>query len=134
MLGVTEPEDYRDELTSAEDETLETTNLGAAADVRTVIDHWGSGGLADALELFDGVNRFDATDAAISIVHGTADTTVPFSEGEKLRSTYMGTGVPYAWYPLEGKAHGPWQASYEGTSLHELAWDFVVEQQELVVE
>ena len=118
----------------AEDETLATTNLEAAADVHTIIDHWGSTTLIDTVEALTGINRFDETDAPISIVHGTADDTVLFTEAEELRDAYIATGVPHAWYPLEGKGHGAWNADYEGQSLMELAWDFVIEQQGLVVE
>ena len=133
MLGVTEPEDYRDEITVTEDPTLATTNLGVDADVHTIIDHWGGTVMIDAVQVLTGANRFDANDAPISIVHGTADPTVPFTEAEELRAAYMGTGVPHAWYPLQDKGHGPWGASYQGKTLSELAWDFVIEQQELMV-
>ncbi len=130
MAGASDPGDFTDELLD-EDPTLATTNLGARSDVATVIDHWGGHAHLLALEMMDGRSRWDATDAPISIVHGTEDPTVPFAAAEALRAAYESTGVPYAWYPLEGRGHGVWGATYEGRSLLELAFDFVVEQQGL---
>ena len=134
MLGVTNPEDFRDELTVAEDPTLSTVNLDAGADVHTVIDHWGGVTHMEILEFMDGVSRFDATDAPVSIVHGTADPTVPFTEAEKLRDAYDVTGVPYDFYGVEGAGHGIWGVTIEGQNLRQIAFDFVVEQQGLTVE
>lgn len=47
--------------------------------------------------------------------------------------------MPYVFYPLEGAGHGPWDATAvdangESQTLYELAFDFVVSQQGLVVE
>lgn len=133
MLGVTNPEDFRDELDAIQDPTLESTNLGEGAPIHTIIDHWGGVSHMEILQAIDGVSRFDVTDAPVSIVHGTADETVPFTEGEKVRDAYIDTGVPYAFYPLEGLGHGAWDATVDGMSLRELAFDFIVEQQGLTV-
>lgn len=134
MLGVTNPEDFRDELTVAEDPTLATTNLGAGGDVHTIIDHWGGITHMEILELIDGTSRFDASDAPVSIVHGKADLTVPYEEAEKLRLAYKATGVPYAIHALSATGHGAWGAIVDGQNLRELAFDFVVEQQGLTVQ
>jgi para-nitrobenzyl esterase len=69
----------------------------------------------------------------MSIVHGTDDPTVPFAEAEALRDAYVSTGVPFAFHPLPGRAHGPWDATVEGRTLEELALAFVIEQQALIV-
>ena len=87
-----------------------------------------------ALELMTPGARFDATDAPSSIVHGTLDRTVPFSQGEEIKAEYERTGVPHAWYPLPEKGHAPWDATVNGKTLTELAYDFIVEQQALEVE
>jgi acetyl esterase/lipase len=133
MLGVTEPGDYRDEVARADDPTLDSTNLDASASVHTIVDHWGGTAHLEVLELLDGRSRFDATDAPVSIVHGTEDPTVAFGEAEKLRDAYETTGVDYAFHPLEGKGHGVWGATVDGMTLHESAFAFVVEQQGLIV-
>ncbi len=129
MLGVTDPEDFRDELSPEDDSTLETTHLDAASDVHTIIDHWGGITHMELLELLDGRSRFDPTDAPVSIVHGTDDPTVLFEEAEKLRSAYMETGVPYAFHSVEGGRHGIWGATIDGVTLQELALAFVIAQQ-----
>ncbi|MEM9728142.1 MAG: alpha/beta hydrolase, partial [Myxococcota bacterium] len=133
MLGVTDEADFRDELDQAEDPTLASTNLGAGAKVHTIIDHWGGISHAEALEMIDGRSRFDESDAPVSIVHGTADSTVLFEEAEKLRDAYDQTGVPYAFYPVVGGGHGIWGTIIEGLTLQELAFEFVLEQQRLQV-
>ena len=132
-LGVTEPEDFRDEVDAMDDPTLATTNLGAGSEVHTIIDHWGGITHMEILEAIDGVSRFDATDAPVSIVHGTADATVAFNEAEKLRDAYLDSGVEHAFHPLEGAGHGAWGQSVDGMNLRELAFAFVVQQQGLLV-
>ncbi len=137
VLGVTDPGDFRDELSVAEDPTLSTTHLDASATVHTVIDHWGGTTALQVLEAIDGVSRFDETDPPMSIVHGTDDDTVLFSESETLRDAYVSTGVSYAFYPLDGAGHGAWNRTVvidERTlRLEALAFEFVVEQQGLTV-
>ena len=131
VLGVTEPEDFRDEIGAQEDPTLDSTNLDADAEVHTIIDHWGGISHMEVLEIIDGVSRFDPSDAPVSIVHGTADPTVAFSEAENLRDAYIDTGVAYDFHPVEGGGHGLWGVMIEGMNLRELAFAFVVEQQGL---
>ena len=133
MLGVTNPEDFRDEVSMDVDPTLATTNLTASAEVHTIIDHWGGITHMEILERMNGKSRFDESDAPVSIVHGTADETVPFTEAEKLRDAYTATGVAFDFHPLEGAGHGPWDATVDGKDLRELAFDFVVENQGLDV-
>ena len=98
-----------------------------------MIDHWGGTSILTMLELMDGINRFDPTDAPVSIVHGTEDRTVPFSEAEKIQAAYKGTGVAYEWHPLKGRGHGPWDATLNGQTLFESAYDFIIEIQDLQV-
>ena len=69
----------------------------------------------------------------MSIVHGTADTTVPFTEAEALRDAYLATGAPFAFHPVEGGGHGLWGATIDGMTLEELGMAFVIEQQSLTV-
>ena len=133
MLGVTDEADFTDELLATEDPTLEGTWPEQSAAVQTIIDHWGAGSIAELAGFIDGQSRFDASDAPISIVHGTEDPTVLFEEAEELEATWVKTGVPYVFHPLEGAGHGPWGASVDGKDLSMLAMDFIVEQQGLTV-
>jgi para-nitrobenzyl esterase len=132
-LGVINPEDYTNELTTSEDPTLITINLEQPAVVHTVINHWGSAGGVNLLEQLDGVSQWDESDAPLSIVHGTVDTIVAFSNAQELRAIYSSTGVPFAYYPLQGIGHGAWSATVGGKTLNELAFDFIVSSQGLLV-
>jgi acetyl esterase/lipase len=134
MLGVTDAADFRDELTVEEDPTLATTNLDAEANVHTIIDHWGGISHMLILEALDGRSRFDATDAPLSIVHGTEDRAVPFVQAEMLRDAYTETGVDFDFHPIEGGGHGIWGEIINGLTLEELALDFVVLHQGLLLQ
>ena len=132
-LGVSDQDDCTDEISIDDDPTLSTTNLDQSSEVATVIDHWGGTSILVILELMDGIDRFDATDAPVSIVHGTEDLTVPFSEAETIQAAYTETGVAYEWHPLEGRGHGAWGATIDGQTLFESAYDFIIETQALQV-
>ena len=133
-LGVSDQDDCTDEISVDDDPTLSTTNLDQSSEVATVIDHWGGTSILTVLELMDGIDRFDATDAPVSIVHGTEDPAVPFSEAETIQAAYNETGVAYEWHPLEGRGHGAWAASVDGQTLFESAYDFIIETQALNVD
>lgn len=133
MLGVTEPEDYRDELNIEEDPTLESTNLDQPAVIHTIIDLWGADGLIKMLEWIGLANHFDRKDAPILVVHGTADQTVNYNRAEEIVTAYEETGAHYKFIPLEGAPHSAWDAVSDGKSLNVLAFDFIVAQQGLVV-
>lgn len=133
VLGVTDPEDFRDEVPKSADPTLSSTHLDQPSRIRTVIDFWGGLEHLRILQALDGRSRFDASDPPVTIVHGTADETVPFAEAEALRDAYLSTGVTFDFHPLDGLGHGPWAATVEGMTLEELAMAFVIEQQALLV-
>lgn len=133
MLGITEAEDFRDELTLDEDPTLESTNLDQAVEVHTVLNMWGTTAPIELLSTIYDLERFDETDAPILTVHGTEDTTVDFSHAEYLRDEYEKTGVDYVLYPLEGEGHSAWMARVDGMTLSELAFAFITEQQALII-
>lgn len=133
-IGISEQEDFRDELSESQDPTLATANTGQSYKVQTILDFWGSRVSLDALEMVYGHQRFDANDPPIMIVHGTEDPTVPFSSAEELKTLYENNGIPLAYYPLEGRGHGPWNATVDGKSLSDLSFEFIIEQQQLTVE
>ena len=138
-VSVTELTDFTDELTVAQDPTLATTHLGQNYEVQTILDFWGAPTSVNLWEGVYGVDRFDPGDPPLFIAHGTADSTVVFSNGEMLQETWENHGIPHAFYPLEGAGHGPWDATVPDDNgnpqtLFELAFDFIVEQQALSVE
>ncbi|MEC9071615.1 MAG: alpha/beta hydrolase [Myxococcota bacterium] len=128
LLGVSDEGDYTTELTEQEDPTLTDTHLNESSAVQVVIDLWGGTAMLDALQLFDGDSRFDAGDAPVAILHGTEDTSVPFTEAETIRQHYQETGAPYLWLPLEGEGHSAWSATIEDRTLQEIAHEFAAEQ------
>jgi acetyl esterase/lipase len=133
MLGITEDEDFRDELTLDDDPTLESTNLDQDAEVHTVLNMWGTTAPIELLSTIYDLDRFDENDAPILIVHGTDDAVVDFSHAEYLRYEYEETGVDYAFYPLDGEGHSAWQARVDGMMLSELAFSFITEHQQLII-
>ena len=133
-VGISNPEDFRDEIEVSEDPTLSSTNLDQSYKIQTIVDFWGSKIALDGLEGAYGHNRFGSDDPPLFIAHGTEDPTVPYSRAEDLKAIYETNGVPLAFYTLEGLGHGPWNATVNGKRLEELAFDFIVEQQGLGLE
>jgi len=132
-LGVSNQEDFRDEINSNQDPTLASTNLEQSYQIKTIVDLWGSKVALDINKKVFGHQRFDSNDPSLFIAHGTEDPIVAFSSAEELKSIYEANGVPLAYYPLEGKAHGAWGATINNKRLEELAFDFIVQQQNLIV-
>ena len=133
-IGVSELGDYKDEISSSEDNTLSTTNLSQTYEVQTILDFWGSNVSVEILELIYGHQRFDSNDPALFIAHGTEDPTVPFSSAEDLKTICETNEIDFVYYPLEGRGHGPWGATVNGKSLSDLSFDFIVDNQDLNVE
>jgi para-nitrobenzyl esterase len=136
MLGTTDEHVYRDELTLEADPTLASTNLDQPAEVHTVVALSMTPAANTLIEMVYGINTFDETDAPLMIMNGTEDRLAPFSEAEMLRDQYEATGVPYAFYAIEGAGHTlqMMRAEVNGRAPLELAFDFVVEQQALQTE
>lgn len=133
-IGVGNPEDYANEITQKQDPTLQTTNRNQTYKVASILDFWGSDVALDLLHKIEGKQSFDATDPPILIVHGVEDTVVPFAEAKKLRDFYIKTGVPYDYYPCEKYAHGAWKALFNGKTLEDISFEFVVKHQKLCVQ
>ncbi|MCU4174419.1 alpha/beta hydrolase [Carboxylicivirga sp. N1Y90] len=132
-MGISNPEDFRDELTFEQDPSLTTTNIDQSYQIKIIVDLWGSKAALDAMEKIFSHQRFDRNDPALFIAHGTEDPTVPFINAKELKQMYESTGAPFVYYPLEGKGHGAWGAMLDNKRLEELAFDFIVEQQKLKV-
>lgn len=133
-IGVSDLEDYKDELEIINDPSLPSTNLDEEYEIKTIIDFWGSKVALDALAEIYGYQRFDVNDPPMFIVHGTADSTVPFSSAEDLRSIYESNNIPFAFYPAENAGHGIWGKTFENKTLAELSFEFIIEQQNIMVE
>ena len=132
-LGISNQEDYRDELNITQDPTLTTTNLNQTYQVKTILDFWGGKTGLDILEALYQRQRLNSNNPSLLIAHGTEDPIVSFSKGEDLKSIYEINEVPFAFYPLKGKGHGAWGATFDNKHLDELSFDFIVEQQNLIV-
>lgn len=135
-LGISNQEDFRDEMTITEDPTLSTTNLNQIFDVKSMIYFWGSNVKLELLEAIYGLNRYDSNDPELFMAHGTMDPnpTTTFSEATELSNIYDSLGIYNELIPLEGEGHGAWDATVNGKSLSEMSFDFLVERQDLRVE
>ncbi len=133
-LGVSNQEDFRDEINLSDDPTLATTNLDQTYEIRSIVDFWGSNAALEALEAIYGHHRFDSLDPELFIAHGTEDPTVLYSQAEELVALYDSTGAYVELVPLIGRGHGVWGATVDGKSLSDLSFDFLVEQQELILD
>lgn len=133
-LGVSNLEDFRYEISLSDDPTLATTNLDQTYEIRSIVDFWGSNAALEALDSVYGYNRFDSLDPELFIAHGTLDPTVLYTEAEELVDLYDATGAYVELVPLIGNGHGAWGATVDGKSLSDLSFDFLVEQQELILD
>ena len=133
-ISISEASDYNTEIDQLQDPTLATSNPSQSYTVQTILDFWGSDVSIEALELIYGYERFDANVPALFIAHGTEDPTVLFEEALQLQEIYESNQVPYIFYELSGLGHGVWNATVDGRRLEELAFDFVIEQQGLILE
>ena len=130
-LGISTAADYTNELSIEEDETLDTVNIDQSYQVQAIVDFWGSGVAVGAINQIYDVDRYHDQMPPLMIVHGTEDETVPYSSAIELKNIYETQGVDYEFYPLEGRGHGPWGATYNDLGLQELMFNFLVEQQGL---
>lgn len=133
-LGVSNQEDFRDEISLTDDPTLATTNLDQTYEIKSIVDYWGSNVALEIHEAIYGMHHFDSNDPPLFITHGTEDSTVFFTEAEKLVQLYDSIGINVDFNPLVGRGHGPWGATLDGKSLSELSFDFLAEQQELILD
>ncbi|MGB1169576.1 MAG: carboxylesterase family protein [Flavobacteriaceae bacterium] len=142
-LGISNLEDFRDEITISDDPTLSTTNLNESYKVKSMIYFWGSNIKLDVFETVYGLNqydRYDGNDPELFMGHGTAqDLVTPYTEALELQGIYNSLGIYNKLVTLlkpngDPAGHGAWNAIVEGKSLSELTFDFLVERQDLSVE
>lgn len=135
-LGISNPEDFRDEMSIDDDPTLSTTNLDETYTVQSMTYFWGSNMKLELLEAVYGVDPYDANDPELFMAHGTDDQnpTTAFSEATELQEIYDSLGIYNELVPLDGEDHGAWDAVVDGQGLFEMCFDFVVSRQGLRVE
>ena len=131
MAGVSNDGDFVNELDVLSDPTLRSTNLDKTIEVDTVLEFMGGAAHLEMLELIDGENRFEADVPALMIVHGTEDSTVPYTSAETLVAYYEAAGAEYVFHPIVGGGHSVWNKKIDGKSLVELGFDYVLETQNL---
>ena len=134
-LGVTDLENFRDEIPVADDPTRSTTNPDAGYAVRGVVSFWGGTIKLDQFEAVYGVDPYDDGDPELFLAHGTDDPnpSTPYSESVELQGIYDGLGIYSELATLEGEGHGAWGAEVDGKGLFELSFDFLVDRQGLTV-
>ncbi|WAC22184.1 alpha/beta hydrolase [Blastomonas sp. SL216] len=93
----------------------------ARPEPRVVVDYWG--GLFRDTDLQNG-------EAPLFVMHGTADTTVSFSEATELTDRARQVGVPFTFYTLAGAGHdfngsGFFVRTVDGQSLAKRTADFM---------
>ena len=141
-LGISNQEDFRDEISLSDDPTLSTTNLSESYEVKSMVYFWGSNIKLDVFEaVYDLIpySSYDSSDPELFMGHGTAtDLVTPYEEALELQSIYNSLGVYNTLVTLlqpngEPAGHGAWNAVVNGKDLSELTFDFLVERQQLTV-
>ncbi len=135
-LGISNQDNFRDELSIDDDSTLSSTNIDEHYDVKSMIYFWGADIKIELYEAIYGVNLYDINDPELFMAHGTMDVnpSTPFSEATELKDIYDSIGIYNELVPLEGAGHGAWNAQVDGKGLNELTFDFLVDRQNLNVE
>ena len=142
-LGISNQDDFRDEMTVDDDPTLSTTNLDVSYVVKSMVYFWGSNMKLDLFEAvyeLDQHDRYDNSDPELFMGHGTAeDLVTPYEEALELQSIYDSLGIynELATITLPNgnpAGHGAWNGVVDGKGLSELTFDFLVERQNLTVE
>ena len=134
-LGMSNNEDFRDEISVDDDPTLNTTNLDQEYTVENMVYYWGSSVKLDLFEAVYGVNRYDSDDPNLFMAHGTnPDPVTPYEGSVQLQEKCNDLGIYTQLVTLEGHGHGAWGAQVDGKGLSELSFDFIVERSSLIVQ
>ena len=134
-LGISNQEDFKDEISITDDPSLSSTNLNETYNVRSMVYFWGSNLKLDVFEAVYGLNRYDTNDPELFMAHGDQyDPVTPYDEAIELQGIYDSLGVHNKLVTLEGFGHGAWNATVNGKNLFEMSFDFLVDRQNLIVE
>lgn len=132
-LGTSEPEDFSTEISVDKDYTLKTTNIGVPYEVKTIVSHWGSKLPIDVFENVYGHQRIDKNDPPLLMIHGLNDQIVDVSKPQELAELYKTLDIPHELYIIDKNGHALWNATINNNKLEELVLNFIVEQQNLVL-
>ena len=141
-LGISNQEDFRDEITVNDDPTLSSTNLNEFYEVKSMVYFWGSNIKLDVFESVYKLNkydRYDDSDPELFMGHGTAeDLVTPYEEALELQEIYNSLGIYNKLATLvqpngDPAGHGAWDGEVGGKGLFELTFDFLIERQNLKV-
>lgn len=148
-LGISNLEDFRDEISFTDDPTLSTTNLDHVYTVKSMVYFWGSNQKLDlfeevyALEKYD---RYDENDPDLFMGHGEGyDSVTPYEGALELQDIYTSLGLyselKTLLVPSESDAnvllpagHGAWNGEVDGKGLFQMSYDFLVDRQQLILE
>ena len=139
-LGISNPDDFRDEISTDEDPTLATTNLDASYDVKSIISFWGTKAQMDLYEAaykLEEHERYDSNDPELFMAHGTApDPATPYEGSVELQAIYEPLGIYNELATIvlpngEPAGHGAWNGQVDGKGLFELTFEFLVQRQGL---
>jgi len=135
-LGISNLEDFRDEMSITDDPTLSTTNLDESYEVKSMVYFWGSNVKIELFEDVYGTYLYDDNDPELFMAHGTNDVnpSTPYSEATELKDIYDSLGLHNELVTLEGAGHGAWDATVDDKGLFELSFNFIVDRQNLTVE
>ena len=141
-LATTFEDDYKNELSAAQDATLASTHLAESSAIATGLVQWGGEYVPLYTQLRDPANRtrYTATNAPLSTYHGSLDGTISIAEEDGIIAGYKSTGVVFEQHELEGWGHGADAANVNDASTggknvtqHAVMWEFVTRVQKLAV-
>jgi len=135
-LGISNQEDFRDEISISDDPTLSSANLDETFTVKSMVYFWGSNIKLELFESVYGFYRYGSNDPELFMAHGTDDInpSTPFTEATELEDIYNSFGIYNELVYLYGEGHGAWDAEVNGKGLFEMSYDFIISRQNLIVE
>jgi len=112
--GVAFEEDYKNEITVAQDPTLSSTNLNSSSASQCLVLHWPSdGGVSLVQEQYPARGeRYRSVNPPVISFHGDKDTTIPIEHTYAIQKAYVQTGVSFDLHVLKGCPHSSW--CYDG--------------------
>jgi len=107
-LATTFEDDYKNELTLAEDPTLASTNMQESSAIATGLVQWGGDYVPLYTQLRDPQNRtrYSKQSAPLSTYHGSADGVINPAMEDQMMAAYKHNGVRYDQHILQGAGHG----------------------------
>ncbi|MCH2044726.1 MAG: alpha/beta hydrolase [Saprospiraceae bacterium] len=134
-LGISNQENFRDEISITDDPTLSTTNLNETYHVKSMVYFWGSNLKLDVFEAVYNLDPYDINDPELFMAHGNEyDSVTPYEEAIELQSIYSSLDLYSELITLDGFGHGAWHAEVDGKGLFEMSFDFIVGRQGLELE